>query len=79
MTNNDKELCFILALCAGFSLTETQAISAWNKGDIYIFSKRGIKNYYLDVCEDSWETLLHEDLDRNIVIKLDHNTFAMYM
>ena len=82
MTNEEKELSFILALSAGFSICEDKIIKAWNAGNIYIFDQQGIKDWYLDVIKDQsqdWKKLLNEDVTENYVIVLDDNTYALYI
>ena len=81
MNNEEKELCFILALCAGYKITKEQVIEAWNRGAIYIFDYRGIEQWYLDVIDykGDWKPLLAEDIKEGLVLALDDNTFAMYI
>ena len=83
MNNKAEELLFILALSAGFKTSKEEIVRAWNNGDIYIFDRQGIKEWYLDVIDNDpkqdWTRLLNEDITENFVIILDDNTYAMYI
>lgn len=83
MNNKAKELLFILALSAGFKTSKEEIVRAWNNGDIYLFDRQGIKEWYLDVIDNDpkqdWTRLLNEDVTENFVIILDDNTYAMYI
>ena len=74
------EAHLINALCNGFQLSPGEIIYHWNNHRIHVFSRPTLMEYYRAISQsESFAGLMASDINNNNLIRIDTDTFALWI